>query len=113
MTLLECILVLLAGFAAGTINAIVGSGTLITFPVLLALGYSPVVANVSNNLGLVPGAASSAVAYREELRGRGRQLLRYAPATASGAICICPNSPCWNGIAPMLLMTRSWLIPSW
>ena len=73
------------GFGAGTINAIVGSGTLITFPVLLAIGYPPVVANVSNNLGLVPGAAASAVAYRRELRGRPR-LLRYAPATASGAL---------------------------
>jgi len=77
--------VLVAGFGAGTINALIGSGTLITFPALLAVGYSPIVANVSNNLGLVPGAASSAVGYREELRGRRGQLLRYAPATAIGS----------------------------
>lgn len=86
MSLLESILVLAAGFAAGTINAIVGSGTLVTFPALLAVGYPPVVANVSNTLGLVPGAVAAAVGYREELRGRRAQLLRYAPATASGAI---------------------------
>lgn len=87
MSLLESILVLAAGFAAGTINAIVGSGTLITFPALLAVGYPPVVANVSNTLGLVPGAAAAAVAYRQELRGRRNQLMRYAPWTVAGAIC--------------------------
>jgi len=86
LSALEIILVLVAGFAAGTINAVVGSGTLITFPALLAVGYSPVVANVSNTLGLVPGAASSAYAYREELRGSRPRLLRYAPWTTLGAI---------------------------
>jgi uncharacterized membrane protein YfcA len=78
--------VVAAGFGAGTINAVIGSGTLITFPVLLALGYPPVVASVSNNIGLVPGAVSSAFGYREELRGSRPRLRRFAPATASGAI---------------------------
>ena len=73
MTALEAIAVLLAGGAAGAINVVVGSGTLVTFPVLLAVGYSPLVANVSNTLGLVPGSLAGAVGYREELRGRGRQ----------------------------------------
>lgn len=86
MSLLEATLVLAAGFAAGAINAVVGSGTLVTFPALLAVGYPPVVANVSNTLGLVPGAAAAAIGYRAELRGRGRQLVRYAPLTAAGAI---------------------------
>lgn len=86
MSLPEAILVLVAGFGAGTINAIIGSGTLITFPVLLAIGYPPIVANVSNNIGLVPGAASSAVAYRRELEGSAPQLRRYAPATLLGSI---------------------------
>ena len=86
MSALEVILVLVAGFAAGTINAVVGSGTLITFPALLAVGYSPVVANVSNTLGLVPGAASSAFGYRKELRGSRTRLLRFAPWTTLGAI---------------------------
>src|ERR1700678_531770 len=59
--------------AAGGINVVVGSGTLITFPTLLALGYSPLVANVSNTIGLVPGSLSGAHAYRQELTGqRGR-----------------------------------------
>ncbi len=61
MTLWEALAVLLAGTAAGTINAIVGSGTLITFPVLLAIGLPPVTANVSNTLGLAPGSLAGAI----------------------------------------------------
>ena len=56
----EALAVALAGLAAGTINTVVGSGTLITFPVLLAVGYPPVLANVSNTVGLVPGSVSGA-----------------------------------------------------
>jgi hypothetical protein len=58
-----------AGLAAGTINTVVGSGTLITFPTFLALGYPPLVANVSNTIGLVPGSLSGVHAYRKELGG--------------------------------------------
>jgi len=72
--------------AAGTINTVVGSGTLITFPVLLAFGYSPVTANVTNTLGLVPGSAAGAYGYREELRGQWHRTGRLACASVSGAI---------------------------
>ncbi|MFD5133378.1 MULTISPECIES: sulfite exporter TauE/SafE family protein [Streptomyces] len=64
-----------AGTGAGAVNAVVGSGTLITFPVLLATGMPPVTATVSNGLGLVPGSISAAIGYREELRGQGRRVL--------------------------------------
>lgn len=64
-----------AGIAAGTVNTVVGSGTLISFPVLLGLGYAPLVANVSNSIGLVPGGVSGVVGYRRELRGQGRRVL--------------------------------------
>lgn len=86
MTGLEAIAVLLAGFAAGTINAVVGSGTLVTFPVLLAVGYPPVVANVSNGLGLVPGSFAAVHGYRAELRGYWRHALGLAAGSALGAI---------------------------
>ena len=56
MGFLEAVAIFAAGVVAGTINSVVGSGTLITFPVLLAFGYAPVVANVSNTVGLVPGS---------------------------------------------------------
>jgi uncharacterized protein len=73
-----------AGMAAGAINTLVGSGTLITFPVLLAVGYSPVTANVSSNIGLVPGSVSGAIGYRRELEGQRTRALRFAVASALG-----------------------------
>jgi uncharacterized protein len=86
VTGLEIGLVVAAGFFAGGINTVVGSGTLITFPVLLAIGYPPVVANVSNSLGLVPGSVSGAIGYRRELKGQGARLLRFGIVTVFGAV---------------------------
>src|SRR5260221_14595510 len=70
----EALAILAAGTAAGAVNAVVGSGSLITFPTLLAFGFPPVVANVSNNVGLVPGNLSSGFGDRRELAGRGGRL---------------------------------------
>jgi len=75
-----------AGLVAGTINTIVGSGSLITFPTLLAFGYTPVVANVSNTVGLVPGSLSGAVAYRAELRGQSRRIAPLGVSSIAGAL---------------------------
>jgi uncharacterized membrane protein YfcA len=75
-----------AGLAAGTVNTIVGSGSLITFPALIALGYAPVLANVSNTVGLVPGNASGAVAYRRELVGQRSRLIQLSSASVLGAL---------------------------
>lgn len=70
----------------GAINAVVGSGTLITFPTLLAFGYPPVLANVSNNIGLVPGVLSAAYGYRRELKGQRKRLLRFGTASLIGGL---------------------------
>ena len=86
MTLLEALAVLAAGFAAGGVNTIVGSGSLITFPVLLAVGYPSVVANVSNTVGLVPGGISGVIGYRRELEGQWRRALTLACGTSVGAL---------------------------
>ncbi|MFC6285184.1 sulfite exporter TauE/SafE family protein [Nocardioides sp. GCM10027113] len=86
MTGLEIAAVLLAGVAAGTINTVVGSGTLITFPTLLAFGVPPVTANVSNTIGLVPGSLSGAIGYRRELVGQRERLRRLAPASVLGGV---------------------------
>jgi uncharacterized membrane protein YfcA len=86
VSLLECLLVLAAGVCAGAINTVVGSGTLITFPVLLAVGYGPVTANVSNTLGLVPGSVSGAIGYRAELAGQRERLLKLGSASFLGGI---------------------------
>lgn len=75
-----------AGLWAGTINAVVGSGTLVTFPVLIALGVAPVVAAMSNAMGLVAGTAAGAWGYRRELKGRGQQLLKLLPASLLGGL---------------------------
>jgi uncharacterized membrane protein YfcA len=82
---LEAVLIGLAGLAAGTINTVVGSGTLITFPTLIAFGVPPVTANVSNNIGLVPGSLSGAIGYRRELAGQRSRVLRLAVASVTGA----------------------------
>jgi uncharacterized membrane protein YfcA len=86
MSPLEALLVLVAGIWAGAINTIVGSGSLVTFPVLLAVGYPPLTANISNNLGLVPGSVSGAYGYRRELRGQRARLLRFAPVAVLGGV---------------------------
>ena len=86
MSPLEAIGILAAGLAAGTINTIVGSGSLITFPTLLAFGYAPVVANVSNTVGLVPGSLSGAIGYRRELAGQRGRAIRLGMAALAGGL---------------------------
>ncbi len=78
-------LIALAGFGAGAINALVGSGTLITFPTLVALGYPPVTATMSNAIGLVAGSVSGTWGYRAELRGQWDRLRWQIPASVTGA----------------------------
>ena len=85
MSALDAFLIALAGLGAGTINTIVGSGTLITFPVLLVLGYPPLTANVSNNIGLVAGGASGVYGYRTELSDQPL-LPRLLPLSVVGSI---------------------------
>jgi len=80
------VLVALAGVAAGVINAVVGSGSLFTFPALLGLGVPSVTANVSNNIGLVPGNGTAAWGYRDLLSGQRRRVLSLVPASAAGAV---------------------------
>src|ERR1700742_1636176 len=84
--LLQAFAIFAAGLAAGTINTVVGSGTLITFPTLLAFGYPPVLANVSNNVGLVPGVASGVHGYRDELAGQRRRIIRLGSASLCGGL---------------------------
>jgi uncharacterized protein len=109
VTAWDALLVGLAGLGAGTINAVVGSGTLITFPTLLAVGLPPVVANVSNTVGLVPGSIASSWGYRGELAGQRPRVLRLATATVVGAtlgavlLLVLPESS-FVAIVPVLIL---------
>ncbi len=94
----EILAIAAAGLAAGAVNTVVGSGTLITFPVLLAFGYAPVTANVSNTIGLVPGSVSGAVGYRAELGGQRRRALRLGTCSVLGGI---------SGAVALLLLPAS------
>ena len=86
MSIGEIVAIAVAGLAAGAINTLVGSGTLITFPVLLAFGYAPVTANVTNTIGLVPGSVSGAIGYRRELAGQRERALRLGAMSLAGGI---------------------------
>lgn len=108
MTPYEAGAILLAGMAAGTINTVVGSGTLITFPTLLAFGVPPVTANVSNNVGLVPGTLSGTLAGRPELVGQASRIRRLAPASLLGgalgaALLLVLPSAVFGAVVPVLI----------
>jgi len=107
--------VLLAGMAAGTINTVVGSGTLITFPTLLAFGVPPVTANVSNTIGLVPGVASGVVGYRRELVGQRARAIRLGSASVVGGIVgavllLVLPSKAFSAIVPALIVVGLLLV---
>jgi uncharacterized protein len=76
-----------AGAVAGSLNTVVGSGSLVTFPVLLAFGVPPVTANVTNNVGIFPGSISGSIAYRRELSGYLGSALRLATLSAVAGAC--------------------------
>ena len=105
----EVVAILVAGMAAGTINTVVGSGTLITFPTLLAFGVPPVTANVSNNLGLVPGSIAGAWGYRRELAGQRSRVLRLVSASVIGAftggvLLLTLPAGAFEAIVPVLIL---------
>jgi uncharacterized protein len=102
------VVTVLAGLWAGAINTVVGSGTLVTFPVLVAIGLSPVTANVSNTLGLFPGSFVGAYGYRRELAGQGRRAAVLGVPATLGAIAgallllVLPSST-FDAIGPVLI----------
>ena len=114
MTGPDALAVAAAGLAAGGINAIVGSGSLITFPTLLAVGYPAVLANVSNNVGLVPGAVSGAVGYRRELTGQRRRVLALLPAALAGgflgAALLLAVPGAFRDVVPVLILVAVVLV---
>jgi uncharacterized protein len=117
----DALLVFVAGIGAGTINTVVGSGTLITFPALLTVGLAPVTANVSNTVGLTPGSLSGAIGYRAELAGQRRRTLILGTGSVLGGIIgavlllTLPAAafksivPALIGMSLVLVMVQPWL----
>lgn len=115
MDVWEALAILAAGFGAGAVNAVVGSGTLFTFPVLLALGYPPITATVSNTIGLAPGSLSGAYGYRRELRGQRGRVLRLGVmsllgALGGGVLLINLPSGVFERVVPVLIAAACLLI---
>jgi uncharacterized membrane protein YfcA len=112
---LEALVIIAAGMAAGTINTIVGSGSLISFPTLLLLGYPPLVANVSNTVGLAPGTLSGAIGYRRELHGQRARARPLAIAgglgglTGAALLLVLPASA-FARIVPVLILAACGLV---
>jgi uncharacterized protein len=86
LTLLRALAITAAGAAAGFMNSIVGSGTLLSFPTLVGVGFDSIAANVANNIGLFPGSTSASYGYRRELQGQRKRLLILSTASAVGAL---------------------------
>jgi uncharacterized membrane protein YfcA len=111
----ETALIIGAAALAGALNVLVGGGSLITYPTLLALGYPPVLANVSNNLGLIPGNAAGVLAYRPLLAGQRSRLLALVPASLlgglSGAILLLAlPAKLFAAVVPLLIALASLLM---
>jgi uncharacterized membrane protein YfcA len=115
MSVLEALLVLAVGFFAGSINTIVGSGSLVTFPTLLAIGYSPVVANVSNTVGLVFGSISGAYGYRRELQGQQRRVTvlgtgSFVGGLTGAVLLLTLPSSVFDDVVPVLILIACALV---
>jgi uncharacterized membrane protein YfcA len=115
VTLLEALAITAAGFVAGGVNAIVGSGSLLTFPTLLALGYPSVTANVSNTIGLSLGNVSGVIGYRRELSGQRPRVTTLAMGSGAGAIVggvllLALPSSVFDAVVPALILLASALM---
>ncbi len=115
MSVLEALLVIGVGFLAGAINTIVGSGSLITFPTLLAIGYSPVIANVSNTVGITFGTMSGVFGYRRELAGQRRRVLLLGAASliggiTGGVLLLTLPSSVFDDVVPVLILVAVALV---
>ena len=115
MTALEQLVVLLAGFGSGVLTSTVGIASLLSFPVLLAVGLPPVVANASNTVGLTPGALSGTWGYRSELAPHPRAtavvLGTCAVGSAAGAaLLLALPAGVFESVAPWLILGTCLLV---
>jgi uncharacterized membrane protein YfcA len=111
----EALLILVAAAGAGAVNVVLGGGSLITYPTLLALGLPPLLANVANTIGLIAGNAAGLLAYRPLLQAQGPLLLRLLPFSLlgglSGAILLLTlPAEVFAAVVPLLIALASLLM---
>jgi uncharacterized membrane protein YfcA len=109
------------GLVTGVVNTVAGGGSLLSFPALLALGYSPLVANVTNTFGVFPSSAGGALGYRRELAGQRRTWMLLAAVCVAGSLIgawlllVLPASsfeaavPVLIASAALLTLAQPWL----
>jgi uncharacterized membrane protein YfcA len=115
MTHADLLILGLAAAGAGAVNALAGGGTLISFPVLLALGVPPIAANVTNAVALCPGYCGATLAQRRHLRGQGKRLSMCLPAAVIGGILgalvlVRTNERTFQALVPYMLFVASFLL---
>jgi hypothetical protein len=115
LTIPEYLLVALAALAAGAINALAGGGTLITFPLLIAVGLSPVSSNVTNTVALLPGYFGGALAQKDDLKGQSKRLWLLIPAAivgglAGGILLLNTGEKLFSALVPYLILGASLLL---
>jgi uncharacterized membrane protein YfcA len=111
----DLLIALGAALAAGFINAIAGGGTLVTFPVLMALGLPPVAANVTNTVALCPGYFGGIFAQRKDFARQKKRLIAILPLSilggiAGGLILLNTGEKAFNGIVPYLILLACLLL---
>ena len=109
------LLLAVAGFVAGALNAAAGGGSLVTFPALIAVGYPPLIANVTNNVAVFPGYVTGALGYRAGLRGQGKRILPLAVASALGglagvALILTSSESAFESVVPFLVLAACALL---
>lgn len=112
---IDLLVIALAAMAAGFVNAVAGGGTLISFPALLGVGVSPVAANVTNTVALVPGYLGATVAQLGDLSGQGRRLRLLLPAgvlggVAGGALLLNTGERLFSSLVPYLILLAAFLL---
>lgn len=115
LSLPEVVLLAMAGVVAGATNSVAGGGSLVSFPALLALGYAPLTANITNTVSMWPGYASGTLAFRPELRGQRHRLVGLGATVVAGAavgaalLIVLPGSV-FDVVVPWLVLASAGLL---
>ncbi|MEX2031857.1 MAG: sulfite exporter TauE/SafE family protein [Dehalococcoidia bacterium] len=115
MELLEYVLLAVAAFVAGAINAVAGGGSLVSFPALVAAGYPAKVANITNTVALWPGYVGGSIGYAAQLSGQRRRILTLTVPSVLGAIVgsailLYTSEDAFEAIVPFLILFAAGLM---